>query len=97
MVGDTLANYELSGATGCTIPGTTELVNDFNFLVTSTNLVSPLTAAAITVTPSATSGIFQLAFRATGGTSATGFTVSSGFFAKYEIGFNWDPLVVSNT
>ena len=89
---DTLANYEALGATGCTING--EIADSFNFTVNSTNLVSPLTAGAITVTPSFVGNSkFQLLFSATGNTPATGFTLSGTSFAKYEIDFNWDPLV----
>ncbi len=89
---DTLANYALLGATGCTING--ETVDDFAFSVVATSLGSPLTSGAITVTPSFTATKYQVFFSATGGTSSTGFMVSGTDFAKYEIDFNWDPLVV---
>jgi hypothetical protein len=92
-VTDNLANYitTVNLAGGCTM-GTT-LVNNFNFVVVSTSLTSPLTAGAITVTPTFSLTQFQLGFSATGGTPSTGFTVSGTDFAKYEIDFNWDPLV----
>jgi hypothetical protein len=99
-VTNTLANYVSLGATGCTVNGI--LVNDFNFAVVSTSLGSPLTSSAITVTPSTVAACvtspnppntYQLCFSATGNTSSTGFTVAATDFAKYEIDFNWDPLV----
>ena len=70
---DTLANYVSLGAGGCTING--EIVANFNFMVVATSLGSPLTAGAITVTPSFTATKYQLFFSATGLTPATGFTV----------------------
>jgi hypothetical protein len=88
---DTLSNYISLGVTGCTIGD--GVVNNFNFMVVATSLGSPLTSGAITVTPTFTSSKLQLLFTATGITPSTGFTVSGSDFAKYEIDFNWDPLV----
>jgi hypothetical protein len=87
-----LASYIGLGAAGCTVNGV--LVNDFNFLVVATSLGSPLTSGAITVTPTFTANKYDLLFSATGLTPSTGFTVSGADFAKYEIDFNWDPVVV---
>jgi hypothetical protein len=86
-----LAAYVSLGSGGCTING--EIVDSFNFNVISTSLGSPLTAGAITVTPSFTASTFELTFSATGNTPSTGFTVSGPDFAMYGINFNWDPLV----
>ncbi len=89
-----LLNYISLGAGGCTING--EIVDNFNFAVVATSLGSPLTAGAITVTPTFTSNSYQLFFSASGGTPATGFTVSGIDFARYEIDFTWDPVVVGS-
>jgi hypothetical protein len=97
-VTDTLFDYiTLLPVTGCTLADGI-VVKTFAFSVVATSLGSPLTSGAITVTPfgsgTCTMGSpYQLCFSATGGTPATGFMVSGTDFAKYEIDFNWDPLI----
>jgi hypothetical protein len=90
-----LSTYEaLPVNIGCTIG--TVVVDNFNFLVDSTSLsmANQLTAANIIVTPTFSGSVWQLNFSAAGTTSSTGFFVSSADFAKYEIDFNWDPVVI---
>lgn len=97
VVGDTLANYILLGATGCTV-GTganTVIVNDFTFSVAAMSAgLTTMTAAQISVTPSNVGTEWKVFFSATGNTPATGFTVSGSQFVKYDLGFNWDPVVI---
>ena len=88
---DTLANYVLLGATGCTIATGSEqvVVNDFAFSVAAMSVgLTPLTSAQITVTPAFTGSKWQVFF------TSGGFFVSGSQFVKYDIGFNWDPVVV---
>ena len=81
-----LSVYTSTGFT-CTMDSFT--IQDVFFAVGATNLTSPLTASAITITPSITptvnGDLLGLAF------SSGGFSVASGKFVNYEIRYNIDP------
>jgi hypothetical protein len=86
VAGDTLANYVLLGATGCTIGPQT--VNNFSFSVVSVG--GGATAIAdtdITVTPAFGVNLFGATF------ASSDFSVTTGF-VNYLIGFTWDSLPI---
>ncbi len=84
--GDTLANYVLLGATGCTIGPQT--VNNFSFSVASmSGTVTPVSDTNILVTTVFGSDFYGLQF------SSTGFTTGSGT-VEYLLGYTWDSIPI---